>query len=149
MQEQKSAVEKLRGMWRLDRFEIKDSSNRWIQDPVREGWTGYILYDGLGHVGVHLSPKNYKDYDISKNIDSLNMSELLGRAKYFQSNYVYFANATVTDSSVIHNRLSATSPKDWSVVVTRDMELHGDTLALITHETFDGVKLRVKWIRLP
>lgn len=148
-EKKETSLEKLRGMWKLYRFEMKDSlSGKWIAEPSREGWSGYILYDGLGHVGVHLTPKGYRDVDVSKKPDSLNREELLARAKFYQSNYVYFANAAVTDSSVVHNRLSATSPKDWGVIVTRDMELHNDTLNLTTHETFDGIKLRVRWIKL-
>jgi hypothetical protein len=147
--QQPTAVEKLRGMWKLERFEMQDSMGHWVAEPSREGWTGYVLYDGLGHVGVHLSPKGYKDYDISKKTDSLNCNELMVRAKYFQSNYVYFANATVTDSAVVHHRLSATSPKDWGVEVTRDIELHNDTLIMITREAVGGIRLRVKWIKLP
>ena len=149
-EQEKTPLEKLRGMWKLDRFEMKDSlNNNWVAEPSREGYSGYILYDGLGHVAVHLTPKGYKEYDVNKQVDSLSHEELLGRARFYQSNYVYIANASVTDSTVIHNRLSATSPKDWGIVVTRDLEIHNDTLILTTREKIGGIQLRVKWIKMP
>ena len=149
-EQEKTALEKLRGMYKLDRFEMKDSlTNNWIAEPSREGYSGYILYDGLGHVAVHLTPKGYKEYNVDKPMDSLDNEELSGRARLYQSNYVYFANASVTDSTVVHNRLSATSPKDWGVVVTRDLEMHNDTLILTTREKIGGIRLRVKWIKMP
>src|SRR5688572_4016472 len=65
------------GMWQLDKFEAFDSrTGSWVLDSTRVGYTGYILYDGLGHMAVHLLPKGYKDFNTAKNIDSLNYTEL-------------------------------------------------------------------------
>ncbi len=81
------------GMWRLDKFEAYDSSaNTWSDDTTRNGWNGYILYDGHGHMGVHLTPKGYKDFDTNKNIDSLNHDDLVVLTKFYKSNFVYFSN---------------------------------------------------------
>jgi hypothetical protein len=63
--------DKFHGMWQLDKVEAFDSStNAWTDDTTRIGWNGYILHDGQGHMGVHLTPKGYKDFDTNKNIDS-------------------------------------------------------------------------------
>lgn len=56
------------GMWRLDKFESFDSLvNRWMEDSTRMGWRGFIHYDGHGHMGVHLIPKGYKNFDTNMN----------------------------------------------------------------------------------
>ena len=141
--------DKLSGMWRLDRFEAFDSSsNTWSDDTTRIGWNGYILYDGQGHMGVHLTPKGYKDFDTNKNIDSLNHDELVALTKFYKSNFVYFSNYNLTDSTVEHKRLSATEPQNWGKSLTRNFEFKDDTLILTAHEIIAGQKVRLRWIRL-
>lgn len=136
-------------MWRLDKFEALDTmTNTWSGDQTRLGWTGYILYDGQGHMGVHLSPAGYKDFDASRNIDSLSGTALTNLAKYYQSNFVYFADYALTDTTIEHKRLSATDPTTWGRSLTRDFEFRGDTLILTAHERINGQKLRLKWIKL-
>lgn len=135
-------------MYSLYRFEALDANNNWVVDPSRIGMSGYILYDGLGHMAVHLSPKDYKNFDVSKNTDPLSGQELLARSKFYQSNYVYFANTKFSDSIVVHERLSATDPRNWGISVTRQIEFHQDTLYLTTQEKVDGARLRLKWIKM-
>ncbi len=147
--EKPGPAEKLRGMYRLDRFEQFDSAqHQWIPSPAWAGYSGYILYDGLGHMAIHLSPKGYKDTDISTVIDSLNPEELKARAKFYQSNYTYFANVTATDSSVVHSKLSATNPREWGTESIREVQWHSDTLFLTTKENIGQVRLRLRWVRL-
>jgi Lipocalin-like domain len=147
--EKPSMMESLRGMYRLERFDQLDTvQHQWVPSPVWEGYSGYIIYDGVGHMAVHLSPKGYRETDVSKPIDSLNPEELRARAKFYQTNYTYFANAKVTDSFVVHSKLSATNPRDWGTDATRDITLISDTLYLTTREKIGQVRLRLKWIKL-
>jgi|SRR5260221_8338298 len=141
--------DKFHGMWKLDKFETFDSvSAKWSDDTTRIGYSGFILYDGKGHMGVHLTPKGYKDFDTNKNIDSLDIKDLKELVKFYQSNFVYFADYETTDSTIAHKRLSATNPKDWGSVLTRDFEFKNDTLILIAHESMRGKKIRLRWIKL-
>ena len=139
----------LQGMWILDKFESFDSlANKWTDDSTRVGWNGYILYDGQGHMGVHLTPKGYKDFDSNKNIDSLNHDDLKELTKFYQSNFVYFANYNVADTTIEHNRLSATEPRHFGTSLTRDLDFKGDTLILTARESIAGLKIRLRWIKL-
>ena len=143
------ADNKFDGMWRLDKFESFDSlANRWTDDSTRVGWSGYILYDGHGHMGVHLIPKGYKDFDTQKNIDSLQHDELKELAKFYKSNFVYFANYNLKGTTIDHNRLTATEPGNWGTTLTRDFDFKGDTLILTARESIAGLKLRLRWIKL-
>jgi len=137
------------GMWRLDKFESFDSQvNEWMDDSTRIGWAGYILYDGQGHMGVHLIPKGFKDFDTKKNIDSLEHNDLIQLAKFYKSNFVYFANYNVNGTIIDHNRLTATEPENWGTTLTRDFDFKGDTLILTAREKIGGQQLRLRWIKL-
>ena len=141
--------DKFHGMWRLDKFESFDSkTGKWTNDSTRTGYSGYILYDGQGHMGVHLTPKGYKDFDTDKNIDSLNLEDLKKLTKFYQSNFVYFADYDLTDSTIEHKLLSATEPKNWGSPWTRDFDFKKDTLILTAHESIGGMELRLRWIKL-
>ncbi|MBS1558548.1 MAG: lipocalin-like domain-containing protein [Bacteroidetes bacterium] len=141
--------DKFNGMWRLDKIEAFDSSaNTWSDDTTRIGWNGYILYDGHGHMGVHLTPKGYKEFNTNKNIDSLNHEDLVALTKFYKSNFVYFSDYILTDSAIEHKRLSATEPQNWGTSLTRNFEFRKDTLILTAHEKVAGQKLRLRWIKL-
>jgi hypothetical protein len=141
--------ERFSGMWRLDKFEAMDSrTNTWADDSTKIGWSGYILYDGQGHMGVHLTPKAYQDFDTRKNIDSLTHDELKELATFYKSNFVYFAEYLLTDSTIEHKRLSATEPQNWGKSLTRTFEFRQDTLLLTAWEAIEGQRVRLRWIRL-
>jgi len=143
-----NANDKFHGMWQLDKFEAYDNlTNTWTDDSTRLGWNGYILYDGIGHMGVHLTPKGYQDFKSNKNIDSLNHDDLIPLAKFYKSNFVYFANYILHENTIVHNRLSATEPSNWGKPFTRDFEFRKDTLILTAHEIIDGQKIRLRWIK--
>lgn len=143
------ADNKFDGMWRLDKFESFDRlANRWTDDSTRTGWNGYILYDGQGHMGVHLIPKGYKNFDSNKNIDSLEHDELKELAKFYKSNFVYFANYNLNGAIIEHNRLSATEPENWGTTLIRDFDFNCDTLILTARENIGGQQLRLRWIKL-
>lgn len=141
--------EPLQGMWRLDRFESLDTATMtWEVDSTRIGYTGYILYDGLGHMAIHLQPAGYGDYEPAVVLDSLDRDSLIREARFFRSNYVYFANARADADSqyVSHFKLSATDPREWGTESVRFFEFRGDTLLLTTREEVRGKKLRVRWL---
>ena len=143
------ADNKFDGMWRLDKFELFDSlANRWTDDSKRIGWTGYILYDGQGHMGVHLIPKGYKNFDTNKNLDSLQNDDLKELVKFYKSNFVYFANYNISGTTIDHKRLTATEPGNWGTTLTRDFDFKGDTLILTAREKIRGQRIRLRWIKL-
>ena len=147
--QQDISVGKMQGMYILDKFEKLDTETGvWSADPNRIGWSGYILYDGLGHMGVHLLPGGYLDFDIGKNLDSLSTEELKAVAKMYQSNFVYFADYSIKDSVIQHKRLSTTNPKDRGTTLSRHVEFRGDTLILTPKEKISGLQLRLRWIKL-
>lgn len=146
--EDKTAA-KFQGMWRLEKFEeFHNGTGSWMDDSTRVGVTGYILYDGLGHMGVHLLSKGYKDFNTNRSIDSLNSDELKEFVKFYQSNFVYFADYITTDSSIEHKRLTATEPSNWGTSLTRSFEFKNDTLVLTAQEAIGGRKLRLRWIKI-
>ncbi|HEY5125386.1 MAG TPA: lipocalin-like domain-containing protein [Ignavibacteria bacterium] len=140
---------KLSGMWRLDKIESLDNvSGKWIYDSTFTGWTGYIIYDGQGHMGVQITPKGYKEFDADKNTDSLDNKGLKELIKFYKSSWVYFADYKITNNTIEHKRLSATEPKNWGTILTRDFEFRNDTLILTAHEIVGGKKSRLWWIKL-
>ncbi len=143
------AENEFQGMWKLDKIESFDIlTNKWIEDSARIGWNGYILYDGHGHMGVHIIPKGYKDIDTNINIDSLPHDELKELVRFYKSNFVYFANYNLNESTIQHDRITATEPRNWGTTLIRDFHFKGDTLILTPKENIAGLKLRLRWIKL-
>jgi len=148
---QKTIDEKFNGMYRLDKFESFDSiSGKWITDKWKGKYhDGLIQYDGKGHMSVHLYPKDYKEYDTNKNIDSLNIENLKEMTRFYQSNFVYFSNyKIINDSTIEHHRMSATEPKSFGTTLTRKFEFINDTLILTALEKLDNKKMRLRWVKL-
>ena len=149
--------EKLAGMYKLSSIEVQDSAGKYHHEWASDG-TGYIIYDGQGHMAVHITPKAYKEYKwlLSENetlypekikvaMDGMSNDELKAALTEFVSNYVYIAKYSVSDSAgeVVHNRLSHTIPSSWNTTVKRRFIFHGDTLEL--HN--DADKRRLIWIK--
>lgn len=136
------------GMWKLDIIESYDSisgtRSHWVTDLYHQG---YILYDGKGHMAVHLTSKGYQDFDVSENVDSMDMERLKERLKFYQSNFVYFADYTTSENVIDHHRLSATDPINWGTVLTRDFEFKNDTLILSARESIAENRLRLRWVK--
>jgi hypothetical protein len=142
---------KFNGTYRLDKFESFDSvSGKWNEYLWRGKKTdGSIQYDGKGHMSVHLYPRDYKDFDTNKDIDSLDRESLKELTRFYQSNFVYFANyKIINDSTIEHHRVSTTEPKDFGTVLTRNFEFRKDTLILTAVEKIDNKKIRLRWIKL-
>jgi hypothetical protein len=140
----------LQGLWKLDRFEILDTgTGKWMADPSRSNYIGFIIYDGQGHMAVQIIPGGYADFNTDRNIDSLDNSELKEWLNLYRSNLGYFAEYKIHDSTIEHSRLSANDPKEWGTIVTRDFEFIGDTLILTPHEKRDGNgSVRLRWTRV-
>lgn len=140
---------KFNGTWELDKIETLDKeSGKWDYDSTFSGWTGYIIYDGQGHMAVQITQKGYKDFDANKNLDSISNESLKELVIFYKSNWVYFADYKITNNTIEHKRLSATEPKDWGTVLTRDVEFRNDTLILTAHEIVGGRKSRLWWNKL-
>ena len=143
--------DKFNGTYRLDKFESYDSvSGKWKADKWRgKDADGFIQYDGKGHMSVHLYPRDYKDFDTNKNIDSIDHESLKELAKFYQSNFVYFADyKIINDSTIEHTRISATEPKNWGTKLIRSFEFINDTLILTAHENLENKKMRLRWVKL-
>ena len=147
----------LAGMYKLYKIESQDSAGIWKESGWANGGESYIVYDGLGHMAVQITPKGYKDFKwldeeqaIDENIvkektDSMSLPELKAAVAEFASNYVYVANYTVDDAAniVTHKRITGTIPKVWGTEVKRKFSFSGDTIILKPLT----VNRRLIWIR--
>ena len=87
------------------------------------------------------------DFDTNKSIDSLKHDDLKELAKFYKSNFVYFANYNLNGTIIDHDRLTSTEPANWGTTLTRDFDFKGDTLILTAHENIGGQQLRLRWIK--
>ena len=150
--------ELLTGMYKLIIAENLDSTGVWREDPWTKGGTGYIVYDGLGHMAVHITRTGYKEYNwlnrtdalipekIGARIDSMSVDELKAAVKEFAGSYAYSANYTMEDTAdvVVHHRLTASIPAEWGTVAPRAFSFSGDTVIL---RVLDGNR-RLKWLKM-
>ena len=151
--------DQLAGMYKLYISENQDSSGAWHEDPWTKRGTGYIVYDGMGHMAVHITREGYQDFywmgeeesliteKVNAKIDQLSVDELKAAVKEFSSSYVYIADYTIEDSADIvqHHRISASMPAIWGTTVRRAFSFNGDTLIL---RILNGNR-RLKWIKQP
>ena len=134
----------LAGMYKLYKVESQDSAGIWEESGRYNGGESYIVYDGLGHMAVQITPKGYKDFKwmddeqsinekiVKEKIDSMSLPELKAAVAEFASNYVYVGNYTVDDTAniVTHKRITATIPGVWGTEVKRKFSFSGDTIIL-------------------
>ncbi len=131
------------GLWKLQRIERKDTSGQWREIKLMKGGTGYIIYDGLGHMAAQLTPEGYKDFNwlsesestsekVKAKIDSLSVSELKTLLTKFSSILTYFAYYKISeDTNIIsHTRISNSNQSGWNTKVERSYTFRGDTLIL-------------------
>ena len=154
-----SSQNDLAGMWKLQRIERMDSVTQWKEDSWMKGGTGFILYDGKGHMAVQITPSGYTDLKwlserdnlidekVNAKIDSLSEAELKAALKMFSSNYVYFANYQIQKDTnvIIHDRLSHSNPSAWNTKAERTFQVNKDTL-IIQLKLIKGVR-RLLWTR--
>lgn len=139
-------------MWKLDQSQVQDSiTGNWIPDPARIGYSGYILYDGLGNMAVQQFPPWYHDFDTDsfsgKNIDSLDKEAVKKVARLYRSTNAYIGNYEISKTTITHKLLAATNPKAWGTVLKRDFKFSGDTLILTTQEKVNGARRRIRWVK--
>jgi hypothetical protein len=146
-------------MYRLYISENQDSNGVWHPDPWTKGGDGYIVYDGLGHMAVHITRAGYHDYKwlpeeqslrdefINRKLDSMSTGELKAAVRAFSASYVYAGNYTIEDSIdvVKHERLSTSLHAIPGSTVRRSFVFSGDTIIL---KVLDGNR-RLKWIKQP
>ena len=152
-------IAQLAGMYKLYIAENADSNGVWHEDPWTKGGTGYIVYDGLGHMAVHITRKGYNDYkwlpeeeslrdeNMNKKLDSMSTDELKTAIRAFAASYVYAGNYTIEDSVAIvkHERISASIHSPLGSMVRRAFTFSGDTIIL---RVLNGNR-RLKWIKQP
>jgi hypothetical protein len=150
---------RLAGMYKLYIAENADSNGVWHEDPWTKGGTGYIVYDGLGHMAVQINRKGYNDYQwlpeeeslrdekINAKLDSMSVDELKDAVRAFSGSYVYAGNYTIEDTAdvVKHERLSTTIHSPVGSTVRRAFTFSGDTIIL---RVLNGNR-RLKWIKQP
>ncbi|HRE36876.1 MAG TPA: lipocalin-like domain-containing protein [Chitinophagaceae bacterium] len=149
----------LAGMYKLYIAENADSNGVWHEDPWTKGGTGYIVYDGLGHMAVHITRKGYNDYNwlpeeqslrdeyINQKLDSMSTDELKDAVRAFASSYVYAGNYNIEDTADIvqHHRISTSIHSPVGSTVRRAYSFSGDTIIL---HVLNGNR-RLKWIKQP
>lgn len=144
-------MSRFRGMWKLDRYEsYNPATKRWYPTPGRVDYSGYIIYDGLGHMGVQLIPPGFRTFDAGKNVDSLSNAEAKRILRLQLSSFSYFANCDISkgDTSIEHHKISSNDPAEVGTIVRRNFEFRGDTLILTANELINGLKTRLRWLRL-
>jgi Lipocalin-like domain len=149
--------EQLAGMYKLYNIQVQDSAGVYHDEWASDG-TGYIVYDGKGHMAVQITPKGYSEFKwvltegesinrekVKAKIDSMSVNQLKAALGEFVSNYVYAGNYSISDSAniIFHHRLSHTIPSAWNTSVKRRFVFNGDTLELYV----DTDKRRLKWVK--
>ena len=72
-----NSPQQLTGLWILDKYESYDTlSNKWTAEHGRMGYTGYVLFDGLGHMAIQITPADYNEFTLNKR-DSVGMKIVL------------------------------------------------------------------------
>ena len=149
----------LAGMYKLYIAENADSNGVWREDPWTKGGTGYIVYDGMGHMAVHITRQGYNDFTwlpeeeslrpekINKKLDSMSTEELKEAVRAFSSSYVYVGNYTIEDTAdvVKHHRISTSVHSPVGSTVRRAFSFSGDTIIL---RVLNGNR-RLKWKKQP
>jgi len=136
--------EPIEGLWNLQSMELKDSLGHWSE--WRDGMKGYLLYDGNGHMALHLIPSDYEktDLEFPNFTDTISMEAL----KYITNNYNYFGTYDIDDDSniVSHYKISHSNPGEWYTTARRRFSFSGDTLIVRPVEQ-KNAKLRLKFLK--
>ena len=150
---------RLAGMYKLYVSENEDSNGVWHEDPWTKGGSGYIVYDGMGHMAVHITRQGYNDFEwlpeeeslrdenINQRLESMSVEELKAAVRAFSASYVYAGNYTIDDTADIvnHERISTSIHAPLGSSVRRAFTFSGDTIIL---RILNGNR-RLKWIKQP
>ena len=147
---QGSDFEKFTGRWKL--YQIQQ------QDTISQNWRnakghnrnreGFIIYDGLGGMGVHHVSENYMNYEFKGEggLDSFTKEDL----RHLANNFVYFGKYKVLEKNRIieHHIESSNNPGRWGTIAKRKYQFKGDTLILSPLKTSSGIPARIIWLKL-
>lgn len=147
-----------KGLWKMYSHEIQIENGKWIDHIWMKEGKGYIIYDGEGHMAVHITPKDYRSKKINwKNeIDSLHQKNYRSKFEIFSSesgdvtlaNYVYVSECRILDRNIIeHQRVSHGNPEKFNEIVQRGFEFIGDTLILSPLNLEGQNQRRIKWVK--
>lgn len=145
-----------KGLWKMHSHEIQDDNGNWDIHNWMNGGVGYVIYDGDGHMAVHITPKDYdkKKVNWKNELDSLESKkfrqefELFGKNANTLANYVYVSNCKILDGNIIeHQRVSHGNPERFNEIAQRKFEFKGDTLILSPLELEAQKQRRIKWIK--
>lgn len=134
----------VQGLWSLVSMEVKDTTQQW--SDWNGGMQGYLLYDGNGHMSLHLSTKDFHEFDSAYPNFTQNISL---EALQHQTNTYYYMGVYTVDTInqiVEHTRISHSNPKDWGLTVQRRFRFLGDTLLVEPVESANS-NLRLKWVK--
>ena len=141
----KSTTPAITGLWKLESMKVRDTAtNTW--SDYREGMDGYLLYDGNGHVALHLYEKGYEKAGLE--FPNFNDSIPLEALKHITKSYYYMGNYKVSevDSIVSHYKLSHSNPSEFGLTAERRFYLSGDTLVMQPVERKNS-RLKLKWLK--
>ncbi len=138
------------GLWKLDKYESFDSlTGIWFETPTRMGYTGFILYDGQGHMGVELLPPNFRNIESLPRADSTNTKMLYLALALYSSSFEYFGFCSLSQHPALieHHIISSNHPSEVGTTVKRAFAFRGDTLILTAQERIGGLITRLRWIK--
>jgi|GEM_PF-420117 len=145
-QKDKSSNLGIIGLWKLESMKVRDTvSNSWSH--YKDGMDGYLLYDGNGHVALHLYEKGYEKTGIE--FPNFNDSIPLEALKHITKSYYYMGSYKVSkeDSIVSHYKLSHSNPSEFGLTADRRFYFSGDTLVMQPVERKNS-KLKLKWLKI-
>ena len=94
----KNSNSEFKGLWILDKYETHDSlSGKWTTESSRMGYSGYILFDGLGHMAIQITPADYVEFEQTKKNDSIGKKVV---ANFHSNNLIYFAEYKIEGNEV-------------------------------------------------
>ncbi|MFK8044640.1 MAG: lipocalin-like domain-containing protein [Crocinitomicaceae bacterium] len=139
-----TVTEPIEGLWNLQTMELKDDAGNWSE--WRDGMKGYLLYDGKGHMALHLIPSDYEKttLEFPNFTDTISIDAL----RYITNNYNYFGTYKIDyDSSIVsHYKISHSNPGEWFTTARRKFSFKGDTLIVRPVEE-KNAKLRLKFLK--
>lgn len=153
-----SQMAQFNGLWKMHSHEIQDDNGSWTNHNWMNEGVGYIIYDGEGHMAVHITPKDYSSKKVNwqNEIDSLGLKNYRSEFELFHitenrrtiANYVYVSKCKIIDGNIIeHQRVSHGNPEKFNEVVQRGFKFIGDTL-ILSPLNLDGQKQRrIKWVK--
>lgn len=144
-QKNESPRSEITGLWKLESMKVRDTvTNSWSH--YKGGMDGYLLYDGNGHVSLHLYEKGYEKARIE--FPNFNDSIPLEALKHITKSYYYMGNYSVSekDSIISHYKLSHSNPSEFGLTAERRFYFSGDTLVMQPVEEKNS-KLKLKWLK--